>query len=84
MRTTSLLITLALLSACSDDPPAPQSSAPPPAAPAATAPAEKADMAAAEAAEPQVDPCDLSGHDMSKMTADMHQDLVEACERSKQ
>ena len=86
MRIPLLLITLALLSACGDGAP-PESSTPPiaqAAAPAKPAPAEKADMAAAEAAEPAVDPCDLSGYDMSKMTVELHEQLVEACQRSKQ
>jgi hypothetical protein len=87
MRTPFLLITLALLAACSDDS-QPQASASPPAAQAASAkapaPAEPADVAAAEAAEPAVDPCDLSGYDMSKMTVDLHEDLVKACNQSKQ
>jgi hypothetical protein len=94
------LIAVALLAACSDEPaPPPAAEAPPAAAapaPAATsaaapqqqqAPADKADIAAAEVTEPDpnaADPCDLSGYDMSKMTVSQHEDLVKACERSKQ
>jgi hypothetical protein len=86
MRTPLLLITLALLASCSDES-QPQASASPPVAQSAKAkqpPPEKADVAAAEAAEQEVDPCDLSGYDMSKMTVDLHEDLVKACNASKQ
>ena len=49
------------------------------------APAQ-AEMAAFEAGSKQspVDPCDLHGYDMSKMTADQHEELVKLCQKSKQ
>jgi len=84
VRTPLLLIAVALLAACSEDVTPTQAQAPtvaPPPTPAA-APA-KGDAAAAEMAEP-ADPCDLSGYDMSKMTADHHEQLVKACADSKQ
>ena len=92
MKAPLLLLAAVLLAACSGDQPEPQSAATPPAvaqpAPAAGQPApEQADMAASEIAEPQQpahDPCDLRGYDMSKMTAEQHERLVAACERSKQ
>ena len=93
MRTSLLLFTVALLAACSDDAAPPEPSAAAPTAPAAQAPApaaEQADIASAEVTEPQEaseqasDPCDLSGYDMSKMTVELHENLVKACDRSKQ
>jgi hypothetical protein len=92
VRTTFLMCTLALLAACSDEAPPQQSAAPPEqtaqaAAPQEGAPAEKADMAAAEVTEQTekpVDPCDLSGYDMNKMTVPEHEELVKICAKSKQ
>lgn len=85
---------LALLAACSEQAPpeAPQTAAALPAAMQGQAPTapkqaapQQADLAAAEAAAPAAsDPCDLSGYDMSQMTAELHERLVEACSRSKQ
>jgi hypothetical protein len=94
MRIPLLLMPLVLLAAsCSDDPQPPPVAAKPATpvaqAPAATpatapgpAPAEQGDVAAAEVVES--DPCDLSGYDLSKMTVDMHENLVKRCEMSKE
>lgn len=95
MRIPLLAVAVVLVAACSDDHPPPQAGAtpqttPPPAAapnqalqPAATT--EKADVAAAEVEDPNAtDPCDLSGYDMSKMTVELHEQLVEACQKSKE
>ena len=91
MKAQFLLIALAL-AACSDDKPAEQAAAAPPevanpAPVAQQAAPQQADMAAAETAEQKQsarDPCDLSGYDMSKMTVELHEQLVKECERSKQ
>lgn len=92
MRTASLLVAAVLLAACSEDMPSDNAvitpAATPPGAPeaqkkedTAAAPAEKADMAAAEASESSgtPNPCDLSGYDMNHMTVDMHEELVKSC-----
>lgn len=87
MRTPLLLIAVALMAACSEDVTTTQAqstAAPPPAPAAAT---EQGDVAAAEVVEPtetNPDPCDLRGYDMSKMTADRHEELVKLCQQSKQ
>jgi hypothetical protein len=88
MRILLLVIPLTLLAACSDDlpPPPPPPVAQAPATPA-TAPPEQADVAAAEvveSAEAQPNPCDLSGYDLSKMTVDMHENLVKRCDMWKE
>jgi hypothetical protein len=93
-----LLIAVALLAACSQDEPAQQAAAPPAqAAPPAPgqpqqapqpqeAAAETADVAVAEVEEPRdgLDPCDLRGYDMSKMTVEQHEQLVKLCAKSKE
>ena len=94
MRLTLLSITLALLAVLaarekvfetplSAPPPPPVAQAP---AVEQTAATETADAAAAEVTEPEVavDPCDLSGYDMTKMTVDLHEELAKACMRSRQ
>ena len=95
VRIPLLAIAVALSVACSDDHPPPQAGAtpqttpPPPAAPGQAlqqaGATEQADVATAEVADPEAaDPCDLSGYDMSQMTVDLHERLVEACQRSKE
>lgn len=95
MRIPLLVIAAILVAACSDDHPPPQAGAtpqttpPPPAAPGQAlqqaGATEKADVAAAEVEDSQAtDPCDLRGYDMNKMTVELHEQLVERCQASKQ
>lgn len=57
-----------VLAACSDNSSAPQEKTPP--KPAATAPQ-------------QADPCEMQGMDMSKMSAEEHQKMMDDCEKAK-